>query len=196
MPLFTPPPPPPPPSEKSRAFPSPVEVDATPMDSAAFGIGTPSSDQDVLSGDFREWCSQQMQSLTGSGEVTLCEFLMGVESNSEIADYVSMYLGTSAPVATFSSEFIKRKLAIMTAKELTAGGKKKSRKARAKANKALASVSSSLAGDEGSSKKVEEDTSWEKVAKGGKSMERTTSTGGSGLGVGKKAGFALLSGRG
>ena len=191
------PPPPPPPPEKPRAMPSPIKVvaDNAPMDSAAFGIETPTSDQGALSGDFREWCSQQMMSLTGSAEVTLCEFLMGVESNSEIADYVGMYLGTSAAVATFSSEFIKRKLAIMTARELSS--KKKSRKARAKANKALASVSTSASGGQGSSKKVEEDSSWEKVAKGGKgAVERTMSTSSSGAPLSTtgrtKAGFALL----
>jgi len=189
--------PPPPPPEKPRATPSPIKVvaDNAPMDSAAFGIETPTSDQGALSGDFREWCSQQMMSLTGSAEVTLCEFLMGVESNSEIADYVGMYLGTSAAVATFSSEFIKRKLAIMTARELS--GKKKSRKARAKANKALTSVSTSASGGQGSSKKVEEDSSWEKVAKGGKgAVERTMSTSSSGAPLSTtgrtKTGFALL----
>ena len=104
-------------------------------------------------------------------------------------------IGTSAAVATFSSEFIKRKLAIMTARELSS--KKKSRKARAKANKALASVSTSASGGQGSSKKVEEDSSWEKVAKGGKgAVERTMSTSSSGAPLSTtgrtKAGFALL----
>jgi hypothetical protein len=157
-----------------------------------------SSEQIELTGDFRAWCSQQMESLTGSPEVTLCEFLMGVESNSEIADYVRMYLGTGAPVATFSSEFIKRKLAVMAAREMTAAGKKKSRKARAKANKALAVAASGS--DQAAAAKEVEDSSWEKVdsvGKKGKGAERTMSNGtvGAGLlGNRRASGFAVLSG--
>ncbi len=198
-------PPPPPPSEKSKAVSQTVSQAATQatasslMDSMAFGLESPSSEEGALSGDFRDWCSQQMQSITGSNEVTLCEFLMGVESNSEVADYVGMYLGTSAAAATFSAEFIKRKLAVMAAREMTAAGKKKSRKARAKANKALASVSAGGNGS-ASTKPGAEDSSWEKVAKGtkghGTATERATS---SGLGKSRPAaatGFALLQGKG
>ena len=197
-------PPPPPPAEKSRAVsqtvppPRPQADASLPIESMAFGLEAPSAEEAALSGDFRDWCSQQMQSLTGSDEVTLCEFLMGVESNSEIADYVGMYLGTSAAVATFSAEFIKRKLAVMAAREMTAAGKRKSRKARAKANKALASVS---AGTDGSAptKKDVDDSSWEKVAKGGKglgaSTDKLTSSGLAKSRPAGASGFALLSSR-
>ena len=197
-------PPPPPPAEKSRAVsqtvppPRPQADASLPIESMAFGLEAPSAEEAALSGDFRDWCSQQMQSLTGSDEVTLCEFLMGVESNSEIADYVGMYLGTSAAVAPFSAEFIKRKLAVMAAREMTAAGKRKSRKARAKANKALASVS---AGTDGSAptKKDVDDSSWEKVAKGGKglgaSTDKLTSSGLAKSRPAGASGFALLSSR-
>jgi len=194
--LVVPPPPPPPVEKPQTASPASPSFISSPVDSLAFGLETPTSEQGALIGDFREWCSQQMKSLTGSDEVTLCEFLMGVESNSEIADYIRMYLGSTAAVATFSSEFIKRKLAVMAARELTAGGKKKSRKARAKANKALAAVS---AGTENGSvtNKTADDSSWEKVAKGGKGHGATVEKGSSnGLSKSRPAGFALLSGKG
>ena len=200
------PPPPPPPSEKSKDISQtvsragPEATASLPMDSMAFGLEVPSSEEGALSGDFRDWCSQQMQSITGSSEVTLCEFLMGVESNSEIADYVRMYLGTSAAVATFSAEFIKRKLAVMAVREMTAAGRKKSRKARAKANRALASVS---AGAEGNAltKNSADDSSWERVAKGGKGHGAATEKKATSNGLGKSrpaaaTGFALLQGKG
>ena len=60
---------------------------------------------------------------------------MTVESNSEVAEYVSTYLGATPTAAKFSAEFLKRKLA-----EQAVGGKK-SRKARAKANAAAAALS-------------------------------------------------------
>lgn len=195
------PPPPPPPSEKSKAVSqTALQANASlPIDSMAFGFETPSSEEGALTGDFRDWCSQQMQSITGSNEVTLCEFLMGVESNSEIADYVRMYLGASAAVATFSAEFIKRKLAVMAVREMTAAGKKKSRKARAKANKALASVSAGTDGS-ASTKNGADDSSWEKVAKGGKgngaATEKVMSNGLAKSRPAAATGFALLSGKG
>ncbi len=39
-----------------------------------------------------------MRGLTGSADVTLCEFLLTVESNSEVAEYCTLYLGNSPAV--------------------------------------------------------------------------------------------------
>ena len=39
-----------------------------------------------------------MRALSGSDDVTLCEFLLTVEANSEVAEYIAMYLGNSAAV--------------------------------------------------------------------------------------------------
>ncbi len=39
-----------------------------------------------------------MRELTGSADVTLCEFLLTVESNSELAEYCTLYLGSSPAV--------------------------------------------------------------------------------------------------
>ena len=115
-----------------------------------------------LTGEFRSWCMEQMKTLTGSEDVTLCEFLMTVESNSEVADYVAAYLGATAAAATFSSEFLRRKLA-----ELAAGTSKKSRKARAKARAkaaaAATAASPSTARHDDARANDIEDSSWEKV---------------------------------
>lgn len=40
-----------------------------------------------------------MRELTGSADVTLCEFLLTVESNSELAEYCTLYLGSSPAVS-------------------------------------------------------------------------------------------------
>jgi hypothetical protein len=41
-----------------------------------------------------------MQELTGSPDVALCEFLLTVEANSELAEYCTLYLGSSPAVST------------------------------------------------------------------------------------------------
>lgn len=132
--LVRPPPPPPPPPAPIASPPSGGGMSFAGMegeDLSALGDGGSSS----LAGPFRLWCMEQMQELTGSRDVTLCEFLMTVESNSEVAEYVSTYLGATATAAKFSAEFLKRKLA-----EQAVSGKK-SRKARAKATAAAAALS-------------------------------------------------------
>lgn len=50
-------------------------------------------------GAFRLWCQEQMRELTGRPDVTLCEFLLTVESNSELAEYCTLYLGSSPGVS-------------------------------------------------------------------------------------------------
>ena len=40
-----------------------------------------------------------MRSLSGTDDVTLCEFLLTVEANSEVAEYITMYLGASPAVS-------------------------------------------------------------------------------------------------
>jgi len=119
------------------------------------------SEGSALSAAFRVWCADQMEKLIGSRDVTLCEFLMTVESNSEVAEYVATYLGGTPASATFSAEFLKRKLA----EQAAASGGKKSRKARAKANAAAAAAAggnsagqTSLGGSGG------EDSSWAQAA--------------------------------
>jgi hypothetical protein len=56
----------------------------------------------LSAGAFREWCAQQMRALSGSDDVTLCEFLLTVEANSEVAEYITMYLGSSPAVSALS----------------------------------------------------------------------------------------------
>ena len=123
-------------------------------------VQMPDGKQVSLSPDFTVWCQDQMRKLTGSDDITLCEFLMTVDSNSEVADYVAAYLGTAPGAATFSAEFLKRKLA-----ELAAGTGKKSRKARAKAR--AKAVAATTAPAENGSEQAD-DSSWEKVTSASK----------------------------
>lgn len=118
-------------------------------------VQMPDGKQVSLSPEFTVWCQDQMKNLTGSEDITLCEFLMTVDSNSEVADYVAAYLGTAPGAATFSAEFLKRKLA-----ELAAGTGKKSRKARAKARAKAVAASTTPAENGG---EQADDSSWEKV---------------------------------
>jgi hypothetical protein len=137
-----PPPPPPPrlaPSSAMPAFIPPSDEDMAAIAAAAAGGnveggGSDGSSSSALCGPFRSWCVEQMQELTNSSDVTLCEFLMTVESNSEVAEYVSTYLGATPTAAKFTAEFLKLKLA-----EQASTGKK-SRKARAKANAVAAAL--------------------------------------------------------
>lgn len=46
-----------------------------------------------LSPAFAGWCRSQMQLLNGNDDMTMIEFLMGLTSNSEIAEYCQMVWG-------------------------------------------------------------------------------------------------------
>lgn len=118
-----------------RPPPPPPTAAAAQSSAAAFLPEDDSGEGSVLTGAFRMWCAEQMQQLMGSRDVTLCEFLMTLESNFEVAEYVATYMGETPAAATFSSEFLKRKLA-----EQASSSGKKSRKARAKANAAAAAA--------------------------------------------------------
>ena len=52
-----------------------------------------------------------MKQLNGSEDLTLVEFLMGLASSGETAEYIQLYLGKSAAgkpaVAAFTTEFLK-----------------------------------------------------------------------------------------
>lgn len=171
--VVRPPPPPPPRAASSSAMPAfipPSDEDMAAIAAAAGGGGvagvTDGSGSSALCGPFRSWCVEQMQELTNSSDVTLCEFLMTVESNSEVAEYVSTYLGATPTAAKFTAEFLKRKLA-----EQASTGKK-SRKARAKANAVAAALAnggaSAAAGGKAQSGPAgagdESDTSWAHVS--------------------------------
>lgn len=59
----------------------------------------------------RDWCKGQMKLLNGSEDLTLVEFLMGLASSGETAEYIQLYLGNSTAgrpaVAAFTTEFLK-----------------------------------------------------------------------------------------
>ena len=52
-----------------------------------------------------------MKLLNGSEDLTLVEFLMGLASSGETAEYIQLYLGSSEAgkpaVAAFTTEFLK-----------------------------------------------------------------------------------------
>ena len=62
-----------------------------------------------LSNDFKAWCQSQMVMLNGSDDLTLIEFLMSLSSESEIKEYLVVYLGNNKKVTKFSEDFLLRK---------------------------------------------------------------------------------------
>lgn len=184
------PPPPPPPTKRTNVSLS-LHEQQNALDSPNLNTpdSMPSDDSHCLAGEFRTWCTEQMKALTGSADVTLCEFLMTVESNSEIADYIAAYLGSAPAVATFSSEFIKRKLV-----ELANG--KKSRKARAKARaKAAAAAATGTHAQETDVRQEHvDDSSWETVETSKRKSKAGTNSG-QGPMRSYSSGFAVLGGQ-
>ena len=57
----------------------------------------------------KAWCVGEMKKLTGSEDLTLLEFCYSLESDSEIQEYLKMYLGNSPRVSSFASDFTLRK---------------------------------------------------------------------------------------
>jgi len=82
------------------------------------GVNRSSSSATAGSGDFggvsmtaemRAWCTQQMQKIKGSDDITLLEFCMSLDSALEIRTYIQQYLGAKAEVVNFATEFLRRK---------------------------------------------------------------------------------------
>ena len=72
---------------------------------SAFGGPVATSNPDAL----QTWCKTQLKKINGSDDITLIQFCMTLTDNSEIRQYLSMYLGSTPQVAAFANEFIKRK---------------------------------------------------------------------------------------
>ena len=77
--------------------------------------------------EFRQWCTAQMNQLTGSQDMTLVDFLVSLGSAGEITEYIQLYLGTTSQIAAFTTEFIKRKQklgsqAVAASNEFTGSG--------------------------------------------------------------------------
>lgn len=64
------------------------------------------------------WCKEQMLKLQGQDDLTLVRFLLSCSSTGEVAEYISAYLGKSAEVSKFTSEFLKRKYAEASGKKV------------------------------------------------------------------------------
>lgn len=55
------------------------------------------------------WCKEQMRKLNGTDDMTLVAFCMTLSDPIEIKQYITEYLGNTAQVNNFASEFINRK---------------------------------------------------------------------------------------
>lgn len=64
------------------------------------------------------WCKEQMIKFQGQDDLTLVRFLMSCSSTGEVAEYLTAYLGKSADVSKFTSEFLRRKYAEASGKKV------------------------------------------------------------------------------
>ena len=62
-----------------------------------------------MSSEMKAWCKQELKRIVGSDDLTLLEFCYSLESDAEVKEYLTMYLGNNALVGAFASEFIVRK---------------------------------------------------------------------------------------
>jgi len=63
-----------------------------------------------MSKDFESWCTKQLIKLTGSSDSTpLLHYLMTVDSQSEITEYLKSYLGDKEGVDEFATGFLRHK---------------------------------------------------------------------------------------
>jgi len=62
-----------------------------------------------LSEPFQKWCTQELQRITGSDDMTLVYFLMSLQSEAEIREYAQNYLGTTKQAKSFVNDFVRRK---------------------------------------------------------------------------------------
>ena len=76
-----------------------------------------------------KWCKEQMQNINGSDDLTLVAFCMTLTDANEIRQYLTTYLGSTAQVNNFATEFInKRGLGSKQEEWETPGSAKKGRK--------------------------------------------------------------------
>eukprot|EP00339_Tiarina_fusa_P000209 CAMPEP_0117003288 /NCGR_PEP_ID=MMETSP0472-20121206/4654_1 /TAXON_ID=693140 ORGANISM="Tiarina fusus, Strain LIS" /NCGR_SAMPLE_ID=MMETSP0472 /ASSEMBLY_ACC=CAM_ASM_000603 /LENGTH=1077 /DNA_ID=CAMNT_0004703879 /DNA_START=46 /DNA_END=3279 /DNA_ORIENTATION=- len=86
----------------------------------------------TMSPVMENWCKEQMQSINGSDDLTLVAFCMTLTDANEIRQYLTTYLGSTAQVNNFATEFInKRGLGTRQEEWETPGSAKKSRKKKA-----------------------------------------------------------------
>ncbi|KAL3926657.1 MAG: hypothetical protein SGPRY_003199, partial [Prymnesium sp.] len=85
-----------------------ASTSAPPVGDADAGFGLSESG---MPPQMAQWCEGQMHALTGADDVTLAHFLYSLQNDDEIHSYLTMYLGESAAVSSFATEFTLRKRA-------------------------------------------------------------------------------------
>ena len=111
-----------------------------------------------MSPDFEAWAADQMLALTGSPSLALPRALTAIASNTEVADTVTLHLGSSPAVAAFAADFIRRKCADAALAATAAEGvSRKARRRRAAAAAAKTESAEAAGGGE-----------WASAARGGR----------------------------
>jgi len=114
---------------QSVPAPKPVQQQSKASAIEDFGVGG------KMSPALESWCKEQMKKLNGSDDLTLIAFCMTLTDPVEIRQYLTAYLGSSAQVGSFATEFINRKGGGRPKQEEweSAGNAKKGRKKKANA---------------------------------------------------------------
>ena len=85
-----------------------------------------------MSPGLEKWCKEKMYQINGSEDLTLVAFCMTLNDSNEIRQYLTTYLGNTAQVNSFATEFVnKRGLGGKQEEWETPGSAKKGRKKKA-----------------------------------------------------------------
>jgi hypothetical protein len=96
------------PSQKPGSLPNAA---ASPLTTNSSGAASNAAEEfgAKMSPVFEKWCREQVKKINGTDDLTLVSFCMSLSDPSEIREYLTTYLGSTAQVNSFATDFIKRK---------------------------------------------------------------------------------------
>lgn len=65
--------------------------------------------ESAMPSEMRDWCIKELRHFKVNADMTLIDVCYSTDSNVEIREYMSEFLGSTPQVSMFASEFIKRK---------------------------------------------------------------------------------------
>jgi hypothetical protein len=80
-------------------------------DEGLFFSGASTSKPTASRGDqssFQRWAAEQIRGITGREDVTLVHFLMSLKDEGEVRQYIADYVGDTAGIRKFATEFLNR----------------------------------------------------------------------------------------
>lgn len=62
-----------------------------------------------MSPEFKKWCQVEMKKLTGKTDLTLVNFLMAVQDEEQVREYIQKYLGSNDGYEEFANKFLAQR---------------------------------------------------------------------------------------